>query len=282
MKWRGRARVDLCAVWPRLRPLVADTSLYLHRAMLDGRRVMFEGAQGTLLDIDHGTYPFVTSSNATAGGAATGLGIGPESDRHRARRGEGVHDPRRQRAAADRAHRSRWANGCARPGRSTARRPDGRAAAAGSMPWPCATPCASTASTPSRSPSSTCSTASSASRCVRPTGAAAEIAHRDAGRLRAARRVHAHLRDAPRVEIADARHHALLRVCRKKRVTTFGGSKRSAESRRRSSPRAPSAPTRSCARTRSPQDGWLSRLDDEPPLSGPPPLRARSTCRTRA
>ena len=47
--------------------------------MSAGKRVMFEGAQGTLLDIDHGTYPFVTSSNATAGGAATGLGIGPRS-----------------------------------------------------------------------------------------------------------------------------------------------------------------------------------------------------------
>src|SRR5688572_24939352 len=70
---------SLCAIWPRLKPLVADTSLYLHRAMNAGKRVMFEGAQGTLLDIDHGTYPFVTSSNATAGGAATGLGIGPRS-----------------------------------------------------------------------------------------------------------------------------------------------------------------------------------------------------------
>jgi adenylosuccinate synthase len=70
---------DLRRAWPRLQPLVADTSLYLHRAIADGRRIMFEGAQGTLLDIDHGTYPFVTSSNATAGGAATGLGIGPRA-----------------------------------------------------------------------------------------------------------------------------------------------------------------------------------------------------------
>ena len=70
---------DVLAFWPRLKPLVADTSLVLHRAMKAGQRVMFEGAQGTLLDIDHGTYPFVTSSSATAGGAATGLGIGPRS-----------------------------------------------------------------------------------------------------------------------------------------------------------------------------------------------------------
>jgi adenylosuccinate synthase len=78
MKWED-VLADLRRLWPRLKPLVADTSLYLHRAMRDGRRVMFEGAQGTLLDIDHGTYPFVTSSSATAGGAATGLGIGPRS-----------------------------------------------------------------------------------------------------------------------------------------------------------------------------------------------------------
>jgi adenylosuccinate synthase len=70
---------ELVGFWPRLKPLVADTSLYLHQAMANKRRVMFEGAQGTLLDIDHGTYPFVTSSSATAGGAATGLGVGPRS-----------------------------------------------------------------------------------------------------------------------------------------------------------------------------------------------------------
>jgi adenylosuccinate synthase len=70
---------DLRKSWTRLKPLVADTSLFLHRAIGAGKRVMFEGAQGTLLDIDHGTYPFVTSSNATAGGAATGTGVGPRA-----------------------------------------------------------------------------------------------------------------------------------------------------------------------------------------------------------
>src|SRR5580765_160701 len=69
---------DLRKQWPRLRPLVTDVSLFLHQAMAKGQRIMFEGAQGALLDIDHGTYPFVTSSNATAGGAATGLGVGPK------------------------------------------------------------------------------------------------------------------------------------------------------------------------------------------------------------
>jgi len=61
----------------RLRPYVADTSLLVDRALRDGRNVLFEGAQGTLLDLDHGTYPFVTSSNPVAGSAATGIGIGP-------------------------------------------------------------------------------------------------------------------------------------------------------------------------------------------------------------
>ena len=61
----------------RLRPFIADTSLLVDRALRDGRFVLFEGAQGTLLDLDHGTYPFVTSSNPVAGAAATGIGIGP-------------------------------------------------------------------------------------------------------------------------------------------------------------------------------------------------------------
>jgi adenylosuccinate synthase len=61
----------------RLRPHIADTSLLVDRALRDGKHVLFEGAQGTLLDLDHGTYPFVTSSNPVAAAAATGVGIGP-------------------------------------------------------------------------------------------------------------------------------------------------------------------------------------------------------------
>ncbi|HUF00834.1 MAG TPA: adenylosuccinate synthase [Gaiellaceae bacterium] len=61
----------------RLRPYVADTSLLVDRALHAGRRVLFEGAQGTLLDLDHGTYPFVTSSSPIAAGAAVSFGIGP-------------------------------------------------------------------------------------------------------------------------------------------------------------------------------------------------------------
>jgi adenylosuccinate synthase len=61
----------------RLRPLVVDTSLLLAKALDDGKVVLLEGGQATMLDVDHGTYPFVTSSNPTAGGACTGSGIPP-------------------------------------------------------------------------------------------------------------------------------------------------------------------------------------------------------------
>jgi adenylosuccinate synthase len=63
----------------RLRPWVRDVSLMLSEAMHAGRSILFEGAQGTLLDIDHGTYPYVTSSNASVGGVCTGLGVGPKA-----------------------------------------------------------------------------------------------------------------------------------------------------------------------------------------------------------
>jgi adenylosuccinate synthase len=68
---------ELLGYTERLRPMVADTALELHQAIEAGKNVLFEGGQATMLDVDHGTYPFVTSSNATAGGAATGSGIGP-------------------------------------------------------------------------------------------------------------------------------------------------------------------------------------------------------------
>ncbi|BDC49075.1 adenylosuccinate synthetase [Bryobacterales bacterium F-183] len=61
----------------RIKPLVRDTSWLLNKSMREGKRVLFEGAQGTMLDIDHGTYPFVTSSSAAAGGACTGAGVPP-------------------------------------------------------------------------------------------------------------------------------------------------------------------------------------------------------------
>ena len=70
-----RAQYDEYA--ERIRPMVCDTSALLNNAIARGERVLFEGAQGTMLDLDHGTYPFVTSSSATAGGAMTGTGVAP-------------------------------------------------------------------------------------------------------------------------------------------------------------------------------------------------------------
>lgn len=73
----AKTKASLIKFGEFLRPHVADTGELLHRRLQEGARVLFEGAQGTLLDIDHGTYPFVTSSNSCAGGIAPGLGIGP-------------------------------------------------------------------------------------------------------------------------------------------------------------------------------------------------------------
>ena len=68
---------EYAAAAEEVRPFVTDTGRLLHEILAGGGSVMFEGAQGTMLDIDHGTYPFVTSSSATAGGASTGTGVGP-------------------------------------------------------------------------------------------------------------------------------------------------------------------------------------------------------------
>ncbi|MEV6184392.1 adenylosuccinate synthase, partial [Streptomyces sp. NPDC052015] len=73
----GQVVEELLTYADRLKPYVADTVLVLNKALDDDKVVLFEGGQGTLLDIDHGTYPFVTSSNPTAGGACTGSGVGP-------------------------------------------------------------------------------------------------------------------------------------------------------------------------------------------------------------
>ena len=68
---------DYARLAEQVAPFVTDTAVLLNKAIDEGQNVMFEGAQGALLDIDHGTYPFVTSSNCTAGGAVTGTGVGP-------------------------------------------------------------------------------------------------------------------------------------------------------------------------------------------------------------
>jgi adenylosuccinate synthase len=78
MDWRPVLE-ELLRCGERMRPWIRDVSLMLSQAMRDGLSVLFEGAQGTLLDIDHGTYPFVTSSNASIGGVCTGLGVGPRA-----------------------------------------------------------------------------------------------------------------------------------------------------------------------------------------------------------
>jgi adenylosuccinate synthase len=83
LEWKTMDSTEVLAglerAWTRMRPWVTDVSVFLARARKEGRAVMFEGAQGTLLDIDHGTYPYVTSSNATIGGVCTGLGVGPRA-----------------------------------------------------------------------------------------------------------------------------------------------------------------------------------------------------------
>ena len=76
MDWRP-VLDELLAHGERIKPWIRDVSLMLSDAMRDGRSILFEGAQGTLLDIDHGTYPYVTSSNASIGGVCTGLGVSP-------------------------------------------------------------------------------------------------------------------------------------------------------------------------------------------------------------
>jgi adenylosuccinate synthase len=83
-KFLGDSPVSLDEILPgylkmgeRLRPLVANVSVLIEAAVRAGKNIVFEGAQGTFLDIDHGTYPFVTSSNPVAGGACTGAGVGP-------------------------------------------------------------------------------------------------------------------------------------------------------------------------------------------------------------
>ena len=78
LDWR-QVYDELLAWGERLRPWMTDTSVLLNDAIRKGQPILFEGAQGTLLDIDHGTYPFVTSSNASAGGVCTGLGVPPRA-----------------------------------------------------------------------------------------------------------------------------------------------------------------------------------------------------------
>ena len=72
-------RAELANAWVRLAPMVTDTASLLHNALSEKKKVLFEGAQGAMLDVDHGTFPYVTSSNSTIGGMCTGLGVGPQA-----------------------------------------------------------------------------------------------------------------------------------------------------------------------------------------------------------
>ena len=125
---------ELLAYVDRLRPMVADTGLLLEQALDAGKTVLLEGGQATLLDVDHGTYPFVTSSNATAGGACTGSGIPPTRidsvvailKAYTTRVGEGPFPTE--------LSRTHGASGSARPAGSTAPPPVARAGAGGSTP----------------------------------------------------------------------------------------------------------------------------------------------------
>ena len=87
----------------QLKPFIRDTASFINKSVREGRTVLLEGAQGTMLDVDHGTYPFVTSSSSTAGGASTGLGLPPKVDNRGARHSQSVHDSRRRRPLSNRA-----------------------------------------------------------------------------------------------------------------------------------------------------------------------------------
>ena len=134
-------------------PLIADVTELLFEHQARGDNILFEGAQGTLLDIDHGTYPYVTSSNTTAGGAATGSGVGPRcfdyvlgiTKAYTTRVGSGPFP---------RNCSTRWASTWRAADMSSGPPPAGRGAAVGSTPWPCAGPAGSTASRDFASPSS--------------------------------------------------------------------------------------------------------------------------------
>ena len=107
----------------RLEQHIADTAALAWRALDDGKLVLFEGAQGALLDIDHGTYPFVTSSNPVAGAACVGAGVGPQGHRRGLGHHQGLRDARRRRPVPDRAARRDRRADPRQAAASSARRP---------------------------------------------------------------------------------------------------------------------------------------------------------------
>ncbi len=107
----AKTRDDTLGLAAQLQPMVADVAALLQEARARGQSLLFEGAQGALLDVDHGTYPYVTSSNCLAGAAASGRGRRTAVPGLRARDRQGLHDARRNRPVSDRAHRRRRARG---------------------------------------------------------------------------------------------------------------------------------------------------------------------------
>ena len=162
---------EYVAYGERIRPYVIDTSVYLNEAIEAGKGILFEGSQGTLLDIDHGSYPYVTSSNTTAGGACTGSGIGPTRidevvgvvKAYTTRVGNGPF-PTRATRRVGRPHSRKSAT-------STAQRPDVRADVDGSISSSSGWPHASTVSRLWPLPGSTSSTNLRKSRSARTTPA---------------------------------------------------------------------------------------------------------------
>jgi hypothetical protein len=155
-RFRSKSFAEYNAAGKYLKPFVQNTVVLLHEAMRDGADILFEGAQGTFLDIDHGTYPFVTSSNTTAGGACTGSGVPP----HRMDRVVGVMKAYTTRVGEGPlpTENRRFPTCCTAWAANSARRPAARAAAAGLIPSPRATRRWSTALTISPSRTSTAST----------------------------------------------------------------------------------------------------------------------------
>jgi adenylosuccinate synthase len=125
---------DVLRAAEQIKPLMADVGYELHKAHLAGDNLLFEGAQGTLLDVDHGTYPFVTSSNCVAGNAAAGSGVGPNmlhyvlgiTKAYTTRVGGGPFP-----TELDIHARVRWAITCRPSGRSAGSSPGACGAAAG-------------------------------------------------------------------------------------------------------------------------------------------------------
>jgi adenylosuccinate synthase len=185
-----------------IRPMIADVSRELNEANQRGANLLFEGAQGTLLDVDHGTYPYVTSSNCVAGNAAAGSGVGPGllhyvlgiTKAYCTRVGGGPFptelDWKRPAPSATTCPPSapRWASP-----------PGGRAAAAGSTPRCSSAAPRSTACRACASPSWTCWTACRSSSCAPATSWTASTSTAAAGRRRD-RALQAHLRNHGRLE----------------------------------------------------------------------------------